>query len=296
MDKTVQNTINSLVDAFDSYEIPDEYRDTVEAFKQKLVDFGNLHPDTIYFFQEYPDSGLQEEYNDLISKVVTASYKPIDSEVKLPSVSEYLEQYRQAYEELCKRDSQKGRAAYETLFNVANRTDDLLEAQLIIEKERLNWKIITEDAIEIFEKKLSKMDPLNLATTAKLLGQIDVYKCAKSEAELDYLIDKQDVKDVSIIADYTIKMTLAAGLSYELLKYIDTHDKKYKKHICATLKYMTDYMGLKFDDLINNDGVAIWMLDPHNLDEYGKTKDAMNPKVLETFKSIIDTIQEEEKE
>lgn len=278
MDSTVQNTINTLINAFDAYDSTPE----VEAFKQKLIDFGNTYPDAMTFFQVYPNSGLQEEYTALISKLVMASYQPSDEPTPLPTVAEYLEQYRPSYDELCARGSIKGRAAYEALFDVSNRTDDMLEAQLIIEQERLNWKIVTEDAIEVFENKLAQMDPLFLSTTAKLLGQIAAYNHARCQEELEYLLDKQDVEDVGIIANYNLKMNIAAGLATAIME-------GKVKYIRATLKYMNDYMEISLEDLFSED-ISIWMLDPHNLDEYGKTKDALNPGLLEVFKSVLSGI------
>lgn len=275
MDNTVQNTINTLINAFDAYEQTPE----VEAFKAKLLDFGKSYPDAVTFFQAYPDSGLQEEYTALITKLVMAQSQPSDEPAPIPTVAEYLEQYRLAYEELKARGSIRGCAAYDALFDVANRTDDMLEAQLIIERERLNWRIVTEDAIEVFENKLEEMDPLNLSTTAKLLGQIKAYKLARCQEELEYLIDKQDVEDAGIIANYNCKMNLAAGLASAIMKGD-------AKRIRAILKYMSDYMDIDIDDLFE-EGISIWMLDPQNIDEYGKTKDAINPGILDTFKSIL---------
>ena len=64
------------------------------------------------------------------------------------------------------------------------------------------------------------MDPLYLATTAKIIGQIKAYQASNCDEELNYNIEIQEVKDISIISDYIAKMNLAANLSFMLISYV----------------------------------------------------------------------------
>ena len=314
MNELIAPVIDGFISAFDTYEITNEsLRAEVEAFKNKLIAFGEAQNDITNYYPAYQDSGLQEEYSALISRVaMAANSKSTDGTdnpqavAELPSVQEFLEQYRPAYDELCKRGSVKGRAAYEAVFDVANRADDLLDAQIIFEKERLLWKIVSEDAIEIFEKKLAQMDPLYLATTAKLLGQIKVYNESNSDEELNYKIDIQEVKDIATIASYTAKMNLAANLSFLLISYINAKEiiyswpaedklkaaiysmKSNRTKIRNLLSFMKDDMSYSFEDLMSDEGVKIWMLNAKNEDEYGKTKTCLHLSNFDLFIDIVD--------
>lgn len=145
MNELIQPTVSALIDAFDNYQITNESLATeVESFKQELINFAEQNDDPATFFDAYAKSGIQDKYTALISKVAVASMansedapEPIEHTSQLPSVKEFLEQYKVSYDEVCKRDSVAGRAAYEELFAVADKTDDLLEAQIIIEENRL---------------------------------------------------------------------------------------------------------------------------------------------------------------
>lgn len=313
MNELIAPVINGFIEAFDNYEITNESLQTeVDSFKNKLIEFGESQNDIANFYPAYQESGLQEEYSALITKVAMAENSNVTlgndnqaSEFQLPSVKEFLEQYRPSYDEVCKRGGIKGRAAYEEVFDVANRTDDLLEAQIILEKERLLWKIVREDAIEIFENKLKEMDPLYLATTAKIIGQIKAYQASNCDEELNYNIEIQEVKDISIISDYIVKMNLAANLSFMLISYAKAKeiiyswpkDDKLKAAICSMRKnrrkiknlliYMNDSMKYSFEDLMNDECIKIWMLNPQNEDEFGKYKTCLSNENFNLFKDIV---------
>lgn len=313
MNELIAPVINGFIDAFDNYEITNEALNSeVLEFKNKLIAFGESQTDITNFYPAYQESGLQEEYSALITRVAMAantnSVEGCDNpktEAQLPSVQEFLEQYRAAYDELCKRGSIAGKAAYEEVFNVANRTDDMLEAQIILEKERLLWKIVSADAIEIFENKLKEMDPLYLATTAKLLGQIKAYKESNSDVELNYKIDIQEVKDIAIISEFLAKMNIAANLSFLLISYVKSKEIIYtwpkedkiksaiismnnnREKIRNLLNFMSTSLNYSFEDLMNDEGIKIWMLNAQNEDEYGKHKVCISSSNFKLFQNII---------
>lgn len=145
MNELIQPTVSALIDAFDNYQITNEaLAAEVDAFKRELIDFAEQNDDPATFFDAYQKNGIQDKYTALITKVAMAgqtgadaSQDTIQNEAELPSVSEFLEQYRASYDEVCKRDSVAGKRAYEELFDIANKTDDLLEAQIIIEETRI---------------------------------------------------------------------------------------------------------------------------------------------------------------
>ena len=218
----------------------------------------------------------------------------------------FLEQYRTSYDEVCKRGSVRGKAAYEKVFDVANRTDDMLEAQIILEKERLLWKIVSEDALEIFEKKLEEMDPLFLSTTAVLLGQIKCYEESTCDEELEYRLAIQEVDDWKIITDFNCKMNMAAMLAKDIIEYLDSKKIVYdwpsdtiaqngmkgmlakKSEIKHLVTYMKENMGMTLDDIFEDPGISIWMLDARNVDQYGKQKKIINPDNLKRFRDVLE--------
>lgn len=228
------------------------------------------------------------------------------TEAKLPSVSEYVNQFKTAYEQVCKQDKPRAKAAYEEIFDIANQTDDMTEAQIILEKKRLLWKIMRDSALDDLLLTLKKMDPLHKATTAKLLGQINTYYNVDCPEELTYQTDIQDVLDIGVITDYTSKMHLVSAVATLLMEYLDTKDVIYawknenlvkhalkdlsnkRKQLKSILTYMDKSMQMSFDDLLNDEGLKIWLLNPRSIDEYGKGKQIINNNYYSIFKDIVD--------
>lgn len=321
MDATIQGTIDSLINGFSQYEIKNKsLQAEVDQFCEKIRQFALDNNDIATFFSVYTDSCIPEEYTALISKVAMASMGSVnedgnpkmdysnepDKKVSdLPSVSEFLEQYRVSYGEICKGDNPRAKAAYEAIFDVANQTDDLIEAQIILERERLLWNIVRDGAMDGLIPRLKKMDPLFRATTAKLIGQIDVYNNVESDEELTYKIDVQEVKDVASIADYTSKMHLVACIGTNIFEYLNAKDEVYswKKDVVVKeaiktmikrrlllrqlLTYLQKYMDMTFDDIMQDEGLKIWLLNPRSIDEYGKEKCVLNKKYLDIITDVI---------
>lgn len=316
MNDAIRQMVQPLLDAFGMYEIKSPALQTeVDEFKSKLEAFAEEHNDIMTYYNAFASSGLQEEYTDLISKVAVSSYGEDNGEASQNeegestpqiSVKDFLEQYRPSYDEVCKRGSVRGKAAYEKVFQVADRTDNMLEAQIILEKERLLWKIVSEDALEIFERKLEEMDPLFLSTTAVLIGQIKCYEEASSEEELEYKLAIQEVDNWKIITDFNCKMNIAAMLAKYIIEYLDAKEKVYEwpndtiaqKGLAGMLKrrddirylvsFAEDNLGITLADLFDDPGISIWMLDARAVDQYGKKKKIINPENLERFKVILE--------
>lgn len=324
MNDMIRQMVQPLLDAFDTYEIKSSaLQAEVDNFKSRLTAFAEEHSDIMEYYSAFAASGLQAEYTDIISKVAVSSYGAGDAADKTEAdvssdnggsnssapqitVRDFLEQYRTSYDEVCKRDSVRGKAAYDELFHVADRTDDMLEAQIIIEKERLLWKIVTEDSLEIFEKKLEEMDPLFLSTTAVLLGQIKCYEESSCEEELEYRIAVQEVDNWKIITDFNCRMNVAAMLGTYIIEYLEAKKKVYewpsdtvaqsgmsgmlkrKNDICYLVGFAGEKMGITLDDLFENPAISIWMLNARSEDEYGKRKKIINPDNLKRFREVLE--------
>ena len=107
-------------------------------------------------------TGLQDEYNRLYMasinrnndySAVSAEDQPqvfdYQKEQRLPTVHEFLNNYRLVYEEIRPNAREATNKAYEKLFEVEKRTDDLIEAQMIIERDKLILNTVIADYKEL---------------------------------------------------------------------------------------------------------------------------------------------------
>jgi hypothetical protein len=114
----------------------------VQKFEDALYSFAAENPGAMDIVGE---SGKRDEYNALYIAAMTGGCQTPAPEEEvgtppegwtLPTVKEFLDSYRYVYESSVKPYNRPmTEAAYMRLFAVADRTDDLLEAQIIIEKE-----------------------------------------------------------------------------------------------------------------------------------------------------------------
>jgi hypothetical protein len=312
--------VQGYLDAFDTYPITSpSLQRQAEDFRRRMIAFANANPDVTSFYAKFAESGLQEEYSGLITKVAMASMGTADadgnvktdySDTPAPppiSVRDFVEQYRVPYNEVKKAGYRKrGEAAYEKIFAVADRTGDMLEAQIMIEKERLLWEIVSEDSLDVFEPILQAMDPLQPATTIVLDKQIEVYKKAQSSEELDYALERLEYEKIALVQHAVSKMTLSIRLASLLMDYCANklnaqrsggQGEQGKKALHAmvalrsaarrALHLLKEELGLTFDDLLADEGLKIWMLNPQNVDELGRIKESLNPQNYDVFKGVV---------
>ena len=318
MDEIIYSMISSYANAFDAYPVASPtLQQEIDSLKARLYAFGEANGDVTTFHQRFAASGLQEEYMAVITKAVMAASgtanadgSPVtdysDREVTVMSVADFVAQYRTPYNEVRAAGYRKrGEAAYEAIFNVANRTDSMVEAQLIFERERLLWKIVTEDALDIFEPVLEAMDPLHTATTILLRQQIEAYRTAQSEEELIAMIERQEYPRAVCIRHAVCKITVAALLATQLLGYCTAKKDvwKWRNDIEAKggvmgmsscraalrrmLALLQEEWGLTFDDLCADESIKIWMLAPANADALGRIKTALTPRNIDAFRDIV---------
>ena len=320
MDDIIRSMISGYTDAFDAYPISGEnLRLEVIEFKRKMTAFAESNNDITTFHQRLSQSGLQEEYMQLITKAVMASSGSAneegevktdysDHETPQTTVKEFVEQYRSAYNSVKSAGYRtRAEAAYEAIFDVANCTDDMLEAQLIFEKERLLWNISAQDALDIFEPVLEAMDPLQPSTSATLKLQIAAYKKATSEEELISLIEKNEYPKIIILQHEISKITIAALLSFLLFEYCSSKQDVWewrkdiqaqagvsgivslKKAIRRVLNFLKEDWGISYTELFNDESIKIWLLLPAPADTLGRIKTSLTPKNLTAFREIIET-------
>ncbi|MGI6174759.1 MAG: hypothetical protein ACOYJC_01085 [Christensenellales bacterium] len=320
MDKIIRGIVQAYLDAFDSYTITSpSLQQQTEEFKRKMYAFAYANPDASVFYQRFAESGLQEEYSGLVTKVAMASMGTADadgnvktdySDTPAPppmSVRDFVEQYRIPYNEVKKAGYRKrGEAAYEEIFAVADKTDDMLEAQIILEQERLLWKIVSEDSLDIFEPILQAMDPLQTATTVTLEKHVEVYKKVQSSEELDYAIERLEFEKITLIQQAASRMNMAILIASLLMDYSSnkldaqrsgSQGESGKKALRAmiglrsalrrALRLLKEELGMTFDDLLADEGLKIWLLNPKNADELGRIKESLHPQNYNAIQELV---------
>ncbi len=314
----VQSMISPYTTTFDSYTISDEgLKVTVAQFKEKVASFAAGISDPAAFYEKFAQSGLQEEYMDLITKVATAgagtantdgSMKVDYSDTKtvLPTVSQFTEQYRAAYDEVKKSGYRtRGEAAYERIFDVANRTDDLLEAQIIFERERLLWEIVPQDALDIFETIREAADPLYRFVHEPLALQVEAYKSAKGDEHLLYLVEKTEYGRKKIANIASMEITVVALFGSLLLSYCNAQIKVWqwindsdaqnflgamvsiRRSLRRLVEFTEMHYSMTFDDILADDRLKLWLLSPGAKDNIGRIKTAMHPQNYDVFREIM---------
>lgn len=232
------------------------------------------------------------------------------------SVKDFLAAYRPAYDAV-KADGKRkrGEKAYEDLFAVADRTDDMQEAQLIIEKEGLMLRLTTEDALDIHENTLAKLDPLDEITTVLTALNVEMYRNAKSVEDITYRSQFLDFETLEKTARGKAKMLLSSNLADLLLKY-DKSKRAVREWtrddiaqggvsnmagIRAAVKKLLEKLPEEcgwevksdkelIDRIFEDQFFMIWLLAPQNTDEYGRTKKTMHPDALDAYRDLLEEI------
>ncbi len=324
MNSIIQTNIEPFLSGFDAYNIQDtNLKSDIENFKIKLISLAEKHDDTMAFFTEFASSGLQLEYTNLIMKAGSSFSANLNNESnenalnsntssqesKKISVKDFVENYRESYHTI-KKDGYKKRAeaAYEKIFDVANRTDDIIEAQIILEKERLLYKIVSEDILDICLPILEASDPLqeNLTFTSEFLKNAS--ELSSSAEELYYQTYKNPIETAKFVSIWQVKhMIIPTLLSLNLFLYLakgkrwvlawesDTKAKKglenmilAKMKLKKILDFVKDNFNMTFNDIANDEKSKPWLLSAKNIDELGRVKIAWSDKNIPAFKEIIE--------
>ena len=317
MDQFVRSTYEAYVSVFDTYPVRDDnLRQQVDNFKEEMRKIAESAADITAFINAFMGGGLQARYSELVSKAAMAGTQEetggstvqsnSDSKNAIPTVSEFVEQYRHSYDEIKKVGYRKrAEKAYEEIFNVANRTNDIAEAQIILEKERLLWNIVTTDSLDIYETILQAMDPLNHQLTDPLAMLVDVYKSSGSEEELRYKLELYESKKSALIQPWNTKVFIAALFAYRFLQYDQARRIVWewpgdnlvrtallamiglRKAIRRLVELLQAQFGIAFDDLLADESMKIWLLSPANADAIGRIKTALHPQNYKAFREIL---------
>lgn len=220
---------------------------------------------------------------------------------------QFVEQYRAAYDEI-KKSGYRTRAcaAYEQLLAVPDSCADILEAQIKLEQERLLWRIVKDDMLDIFETVLAAMDPLDDSTAGAVRLRTEAVQQSGSDEELTYRLEKLDTAVTAAVQRAAMLVSLYALISKQLLDYCKAKIAVYewqndtlasggimamanlREQIRRTLGFIEAEWGLSFEQIISDETQRLWMLAPQAVDATARVKTCLNPHNLEVYRDIVE--------
>ena len=311
MDAIIQQTISGYTGVFAAFTISNEkLKNDVESFIIELNTLGESCSDVMDFMTKFPSSGLQKKYSDLVASIASSAMDSADaeenksvSERKLPSVKEFLEQYRTSYNAVLNGGYRfRAQKAYESIFAVAQRTEDLLEMNIILEKERLLWKIVTEDLQDIYEPILAATDPLNTGIVKQFEKLIQICTSVESDEELSYRTDIAMQENQRFNYCFMSRMTASLILSGAIQGYILCKQKfrswlqpesdllllvAQRQNTRCTYELFQNAFGWDFDYFVHDEWMKIWLLLPVNLDVNGRIKQVLDPQNIDVMREAL---------
>lgn len=309
----VKQTISGYTDIFSAFTISDDgLKAEIEKFKAELNAIGEKSADVMDFMTKYPASGLHEKFSDLVARASSpppassdgaASGEATASAGKLPTVKEFLDQYQASYEAV-KNAGYRKRAekAYENIFAVADRTDDLTEMNIILEREKMFWKIVSEDMLDIYEPILEAANPLNLGIVKQFEKLIKICSDSTCDEELTYLTDIAVRENQQFSFQFMSQMTASLILAVAVMGYSNCKIKfrswlnpktdllnlvAQRDAAKRTYEFIKNTFGWDFDHIVNDEWMKIWLIVPSNLDVMGRINQVLDPQNVEAMRELL---------
>lgn len=288
--------------------------ETIKAYEARITDFAKDNPGSM---DVVGDSGTRDEYNQLYMAVLNGNHSyglPAEEEqpkaysyaadMKLPTVHEFLDSYRMVYEASVRpNNSELTDKAYQELFAVENRTDDVIEAQIIIEKEGLLLNTITADYKALAQDFLESTDPNYEVTSATTKATLGVYADARSIEEITYMgeVAKATCDDIAVqvklkVEMIQILMSLIFAWEHSKRKIREGGEgmTKFAQSMVLTrrqarryYKFLSEDMGITWEVIEKTPFYRILMLNPQGLDGLWRIKKVMHPANLTTAKHVL---------
>ena len=320
----MQDMLTGYFNVFDQYNVSSDLQSEIDQLRVDMTQLAEeCNSDLSVFMSKFLEGELYERYQDLINQAFLASQNTntnntTASETEtgtssedtnegnpVMSVRDFVEQYRVSYDAVKQSEYRKrGEKAYENIFAVADRTDDMQEAQLILEKERLLFKIVSEDALDIFETIYEAMDPLFDAMTSNVRLQTEMYKTIDSSDDLNYESELISSRSEALAYESKIKITLASSLSLYVMEYLGAKESvrswnndnsaksgvelmmRKRKTIRELYSLMNDF-GLTWTSIEEDPFFLLWILAPKNLDALARVKRTLDPHNIQVVKEVL---------
>ncbi len=313
MDAMIKQTISGYTSVFSAFPVSDEaIKKEIEDFTNEINALGESCSDAMDFMTKYPASGLSEKYSDLIARASAPPPPPAEEEQKeqaqtskggLPTVAAFLSQYRVAYDAV-KGAGYRKRAekAYENIFDVENRTDNLIDMNIILEKEKMMWKIVSEDFLDIYQPILDATDTLNLGVVRQFENLIKICEESTCDEELTYKTDIAVHVNQKYSYNFMARSVAAIMFANAIVGYIACKKKfrtwlepqadllgviAQRDAVKRTYEYLKDNFGWDFDYMVNDEWMKSWLLIPIAVDGLGRVKKMLDPQNVEVFRELL---------
>ena len=316
MDAIWEATLNGYVKLLYDNDPQGSLLKSIQDFEKKFCQVAQEHSGNPDIASVLSQTGLQDEYNRLYMASInrnndyssTSSTDEIQifdyqKEQRLPTVHEFLNNYRLVYEQIRPNARTATNEAYEKLFDVENRTEDLFEAQMIIEREKLILNTVIADYKELAEDFLKASDPNFEITSSVVKLSALTYATATSLDEITYMGEIARGKADEIAVQNQIKMDIMMQLM--TLIYTWEHAKRKvreggpligafaqsmvttRERIRSYYHFLNQDMGLNFEKIEQSPFYRILLLDPKGLDELWRIKKVMHPDNIKATKYVL---------
>ncbi len=310
MDPIIQQTIDGMLSSFAHVQVADPaVAEEIEQFKRDMTALGERSTDAGSFMGELTSSGLMALMSDLMVRASTPAAPESAPQATpsgggsptLPTVREFLEQYRSSYEAAQAHGFQfTAVQAYNELFAVANRTDDLLEMNILLESEG-HLRAITAAALyDIHKLNHDTTDPNNQAVRRGFSAMMKIAQTYRTDEELYYGTDLAIAKNQQSMLRHQFLIVLAAQLALVLVGYGTAKTnarmdlEKFAGAFVATrLAIQNTYAALQelfnldFDAMVAHPWMKHWMLVPKTLDSTGRVTSCLDTRNLDYMREVL---------
>lgn len=247
--------------------------EAIQTFEQKLYVYGRANPDAMDIVGE---SGNRDEYNQLYMAAISGGA---------------------AYE------AAPGSAEDSGADDSGKSMEELIDEQIAAERERLTVKELTAEYRKIYDEFMEACDPNYEITVASVKATLGTYQDATCAEEITYMsaVAGAVCEDVSVKTKLKTEMvviltSLITGWenSKKKIRENDEAMDKYAQAMVVTrrqtiryYRFLTEDMGITFDDMINDPFSFITMLQPQGLDSLWRIKKVMHPDNIKAMRYVL---------
>ena len=293
----------------------------IQEFESEFQQIAEQHAGTLDIAGVLARTGLQQKYNSLYVECQAGANAYVDfdegrdltdgsprvfnaaKEQRLPTVHEYIDTYRAVYESIRNYDRPGTAKAYQTLFDVEKRTDDLIEAQTIIEREHLLVKLVTANYTDLVEEFSEAIDPNFELTSSGMNETFAKYANAASVDEVTYM--SEIAQSTTVDAGIQIQAKMSMLTNFNSLLFAWENNKRrirtgggpadrlamsmvlVRKKVRDLYRFFSEDLGLSFDEMMKRPFYRIMLLQPQGLDGLWRIKKVMHPANLKAIRYIL---------
>jgi len=311
MDSMIKTTVDGMLSGFAYVKVSDPgLASEIEQYKADMYALGERSPDVTSFMTELQSSGLMEKMSTLMTRASTpqpnaAGAEPSSAAQRepgaLPTVRDFLEQYRPGYEAAVAHGFQYTAVkAYEQMFAIADRTDDLLTMNVWLEQEG-HLRAMTAAALyDINKLHYDISDPNNFGVRETHQNLMNLAANYKTDEELYFQTDllTQHNQQAQYRHNYWILVStmlmLACG-GYDVAKgrargnvtdfggdFVAARDT-----VRSTCAAIGNIFGLNFEDMLANPFLKHWLLNPQVLDSSGRVTQCVDIRNLDFMREVL---------